>query len=58
MIDYLKIDVENSDLRVLEDIVLNSPNLLKNVKMFAAEVHPQFFYGIFFTVLFNFRVSG
>ncbi|XP_045105025.1 methyltransferase-like protein 24 [Portunus trituberculatus] len=39
IIDILKIDVEGSELRFFRDVLEETPNLLKNVKFIAMEVH-------------------
>ncbi|XP_063852853.1 probable methyltransferase-like protein 24 isoform X2 [Scylla paramamosain] len=39
VIDILKIDIEGSELRVFRDVLEGTPNLLKNVKFIAMEVH-------------------
>ncbi|XP_053651092.2 uncharacterized protein [Cherax quadricarinatus] len=39
VIDYLKADVEGSEIPMLTDIINNTPNLLKNVKQIGVEVH-------------------
>ncbi|XP_071536205.1 probable methyltransferase-like protein 24 [Panulirus ornatus] len=38
-IDYVKLDVELSELDFLQDILNNSPHLLHNIKQLAMEVH-------------------
>ncbi|XP_071537120.1 probable methyltransferase-like protein 24 isoform X1 [Panulirus ornatus] len=39
VIDYVKLDVELSELDFLQDIVNNSPHLLHNIKQLAIEIH-------------------
>lgn len=39
VIDVLKIDVEGNELPFFSDMFANTPNLLKNVKMIAMELH-------------------
>ncbi|XP_050724987.1 uncharacterized protein LOC127002815 isoform X2 [Eriocheir sinensis] len=39
VIDVLKIDVEGSEVAFFEDVFEKTPNLLKNVKMIAMEIH-------------------
>ncbi|CAL4157759.1 unnamed protein product, partial [Meganyctiphanes norvegica] len=38
-IDYLKMDIENAEWEVLEQVLLNSPWVLRRVKQLALEVH-------------------
>ncbi|KAK4294386.1 hypothetical protein Pmani_032988 [Petrolisthes manimaculis] len=40
-IDYLKIDIESSELSFFEDVLYQTPNLLKNVKMMGMEIHAR-----------------
>ena len=39
MVDYLKLDVELSELEFFQDMFFNTPHLLANVKQIAMEVH-------------------
>ncbi|KAK7081616.1 hypothetical protein SK128_016141 [Halocaridina rubra] len=39
IIDYIKMDVELSELEFLQDVIRNSPHLLKNIKQIAMEAH-------------------
>lgn len=39
IIDILKIDVEGSEVAFFGDVFGKTPNLLKNVKMIAMEIH-------------------
>ncbi|KAK4307242.1 hypothetical protein Pmani_020983 [Petrolisthes manimaculis] len=39
IIDYLKIDIEASELSFFKDVLYQTPNLLKNVKMMGIEIH-------------------
>ncbi|RXG54160.1 hypothetical protein Avbf_16304 [Armadillidium vulgare] len=39
-IDYLKMDVEGSEIDFLEDVLNNSVHLLNNVKQIGMEIHP------------------
>lgn len=39
IIDYIKMDVELSELEFFQDIFRNSPHLLKNIKQMEVEVH-------------------
>ncbi|KAL7641175.1 UNVERIFIED_CONTAM: hypothetical protein RMT77_008313 [Armadillidium vulgare] len=39
-IDYLKMDVEGSEIDFLEDVLNNSIHLLENVKQIGMEIHP------------------
>lgn len=39
VIDVLKIDVEGSEVAFFGDVFATTPNLLKNVKMIAMEIH-------------------
>ncbi|KAK3865683.1 hypothetical protein Pcinc_028725 [Petrolisthes cinctipes] len=38
-IDYLKIDIEGSELSFFGDVLYQTPNLMKNVKMMGIEIH-------------------
>ena len=39
VVDYLKLDVELSELEFFQDMFFNTPHLLANVKQIAMEVH-------------------
>lgn len=39
VIDYLKIDIELSELEFFQDIFFNTPHLLADVKQIAIDVH-------------------
>nr|XP_045588624.1 uncharacterized protein LOC123750562 [Procambarus clarkii] len=45
VIDYVKLDVELSEVDFLQDMLLNSPHVLRNIKQIAMEVHDDFFKG-------------
>lgn len=38
-IDYLKMDVEESEWKFLENVLMKTPNLLKNVRQMGMEIH-------------------
>ena len=38
-IDYLKLDVEGSEMEIFKDIFLNSPYLLNHIKQIGIEIH-------------------
>lgn len=44
-IDYIKLDVELSEVDFLQDMVLNSQHVLHNIKQIAMEVHDDYFKG-------------
>lgn len=44
-IDYLKLDVELSEIDFLQDVLFNSLHVLKNVKQIAMEIHHGYFEG-------------
>ena len=39
-IDYLKIDIEGSELDFFFDVFTRSPNVMKNIKQIGMEIHP------------------
>nr|XP_045590409.1 uncharacterized protein LOC123752398 [Procambarus clarkii] len=45
VIDYVKLDVELSEVDFLQDMLLNSPHVLRNIKQIAMEVHDDYFEG-------------
>nr|XP_045609168.1 uncharacterized protein LOC123764963 [Procambarus clarkii] len=45
VIDYVKLDVELSEVDFLQDMLLNSPHVLRNIKQIAMEVHDGPFKG-------------
>ncbi|XP_069189388.1 uncharacterized protein [Procambarus clarkii] len=45
VIDYVKLDVELSEVDFLQDMLLNSPHVLRNIKQIAMEVHDDYFKG-------------
>lgn len=49
VIDYIKLDVELSEIDFLQDMIFNSPHVLHRVKQIAMEVHDGKFSG---TVLY------
>ena len=40
-IDYLKVDIELSELQVFSNILTEDPELLANVKQIGMEIHPS-----------------
>lgn len=48
-IDYLKMDVEGFERDFFHDVIKNTPNLLKNVKQIALEIHNENVLGMTFT---------
>nr|XP_053637134.1 LOW QUALITY PROTEIN: uncharacterized protein LOC128692136 [Cherax quadricarinatus] len=44
-IDFVKLDVELSEVDFLQDMIFNSPHVLKNIKQIAMEVHDDYFKG-------------
>lgn len=45
VIDYIKLDVELSEIDFLQDMIFNSPHVLHRVKQIAMEVHDGKFSG-------------
>lgn len=41
-IDYLKIDIEGSEINFFNDVIKNSPHLLQRVKQIGMEIHPSY----------------